>query len=155
MDRRVQGRGEPDRERPPQSDSTWQANDDGPAHRSRPAGAGERSGTGSADAGSPSDPVARINRRDARDSGDLRDPVDPLGPVDPPDSIDPLDPVDPLDLIPPHGAIARRQRLAELEREITVLARHLNAAQHRFLKLLAEFDSGRLLRHVRTIGGLS
>ena len=34
----------------------------------------------------------------------------------------------------------RRRRLDKLEHEITVLAGHLNAAQHRFLKLIAEFD---------------
>ena len=38
------------------------------------------------------------------------------------------------------GARERRRHLDKLEREITVLAGHLNAAQHRFLKLIAEFD---------------
>ena len=33
-----------------------------------------------------------------------------------------------------------RPRIAELERQITELAGHLNAAQHRFLMLIAQFD---------------
>ena len=42
--------------------------------------------------------------------------------------------------VTPRGARERRRHLDKLEREITVLAGHLNAAQHRFLKLIAEFD---------------
>ena len=143
MDRGVQGRDEAGHGRPAQPDAIGQRNDGGRAGRSCPAEAGDLSGiaAGSADAGSPSDPLARIDRCDVRDSGDLLDPPDPVDPFDPVEPLDLVEPTAPLDLVPPQGALARRQRLAELEREITVLAGHLNAAQHRFLKLLAEFDS--------------
>lgn len=41
---------------------------------------------------------------------------------------------------PDHPARCARSHLVELERQITLLAGHLNAAQHRFLVLIAEFD---------------
>lgn len=49
-------------------------------------------------------------------------------------------PPDPLLAGRPESPARRRRRVADLARQITTLAGHLNAAQHRFLVLIAEFD---------------